>query len=622
MRRPATAVYWALPSLAALLIYWLGLNAWFSYDDFAWLSLNQRLKESGDLWNILLAPQAQGTIRPLSERAFFLVFHGLFGLDALPFHLAVFLTQFANLALLCAIARRLTGSRIAGLLAALLWIANGTLAVVMSWTSAYNQALCGFFILASFWCLLRYVDTGKVRYWILQWAAFLAGFAALEMMAVYPALAAGYTLLAARKHFRKTLWLLLPSAVYTVLHLRYAPGAVSGPYAMHLDGSMVRTLWTYWTWALCPVNLMQSILRLPDWMTYAAVLLLTTALLSFAAVRLRQGNRLGVFLAFWFLILIGPVLPLRDHMSDYYLTMPTIGLAILGGWALADAWKSRPSMKAAATALAGIYLVCSVPYAKAATRWQYDKSLESRALLQGLARAAELHPGKIIILTGLRSDLFWSAIRHRAHELVGIGELYIAPGAETAIERFDQLALVSDYVLPAPITARALEEGRAVVYSVDGDRPRNVTSVYAAAARARFARQEQPFLVEVGSQAFVDQIGPTWYQIEGKFRWMPKRATVSLHGPVTPDARLHLSGFCPSQQAVQKPLTLTVSVDGVIVGRPQISRSNAPFELVLPLSAQSLGKPKIEVAIEVDRTFSVPGDQRELGLIFGTIQVR
>jgi hypothetical protein len=243
-------------------------------------------------------------------------------------------------------------------------------------------------------------------------------------------------------------------------------------------------------------------------------------------------------------------------------------------------------------------------------------------LVLGLARAAELHPGKIILLTGLRSEMFWSAIRHRANELVGVRELYLAPGTEETIEKFEELALVSDYVLPAPITVRALEEGRAVVYSAEGDRLRNVTSVYAAGARARFSQQEQPFLVEIGSQAFAGQLGPTWHQIEGKFRWMPRRASVSLHGPLTRDAQLHLSGFCPPQQAVEKPLTVVVSVNGVVLGRPRISRSNALFDLSLPLPAQFAGKPKIEVTIEVDRTFTVPGDGRELGLIFGTIQVR
>ena len=141
MKRAAQAAYWAIPSLLCLAIYWLGLRAWFQQDDFAWLRLNTRLHETGNLWTLLFEPQAQGTIRPLSERTFFMALNGLFGFDALPFRIAVFLTQIANLLLLSTVAWRLTKSRAAGFLAPVLWICNNTLATVMSWTAAYNQAL-------------------------------------------------------------------------------------------------------------------------------------------------------------------------------------------------------------------------------------------------------------------------------------------------------------------------------------------------------------------------------------------------------------------------------------------------------------------------------------------------
>ena len=622
MRRVASAAYWTVPSLLCLVIYWLGLKAWFQQDDFAWLSLNRRLQQTGDLWTILFSPQAQGTIRPLSERVFFVLFHGVFGLDALPFRIAVFITQFANLALVCAIGRRLTRSNAAGLLAPILWVANGTLATVMSWTSAYNQALCAFFILASFWCLLRYVETGRRRYYAMQWVTFLLGFGALEINVVYPAIAVCFTFLAAREHFRKTLWLLLPSCAYTALHWHLAPSPTSGPYLMHLDGSMLQTLWTYWHWALSPIRLLPGGAGLPGWVLSSATLLLTAALVGFAVLQFRRGNRLGVFLVLWFLILIAPVLPLRDHLSDYYLTMPTIGLATLGAWALVEAWKGRWHKKLAALVLAAIYLCGSVPYARALTRWQYERSQGARALVLGLARAGELHPGKIILLTGLSSELFWSTIGDKAYELVGIRELYLAPGSEETIEKFEDLARVSDYVLPSAITLRALEDGRAVVYAVGEGRPRNVTSTYFAGARARFTEPEHPFRVDIGSQSFAGQLGPTWYPIEGAYRWMPKRATVSLHGPVTPGAQLHLSGFCPARQVASKPLGVTVSVDGKVIGQERLSKPDATFEMAFPMPAESLGKARVEVAIEVERTLSSASDRRELGLVFGTIRVR
>jgi hypothetical protein len=567
-------------------------------------------------------PQAQGTIRPLSERAFFMLFHGVFGLDALPFRIAVFTTQFANLALVCAIGRILTRSSAAGLLAAVLWITNGTLATVMSWTSAYNQVMCAFFILASFWCLLRYVETEKTRYNAIQWAAFLLGFGALEINVVYPAIAVCYTFLVARKHLRKTLWLLLPSIVYVSLHWHFAAKPTSGPYLMHLDLSMLGTLWTYWQWALSPVRLVQAGIVLPSWLLLSATAILTVALVGFAALQLKRGIRLGVFLVLWFLIVIAPILPLRDHLSDYYLTTPTIGLAILGSWGLIEAWKGRWPGKLGALAVAAIYIGSSVPVARAGARWHYERSQAARVLVLGLARAGELHPGKPIVLTGLSSELFWSTIGDKAYRLVGINELYLAPGSEETIEKFDQLARVSEFVLPPAIALQALENGRAVVYEVGEGRPRNVTSTYLMAARVRFAELEQPFRVDIGSPMFAGQLGPTWHSIEGAYRWMPKRATVQIHGPSTPNMRLHLSGFCPARQVASRPLGVTVRVDGTVVGEAQLSKPNAAFELAFPMPALSLGKASVEVAIEVARTFTVASDGRELGLVFGTIAVR
>src|SRR5260370_19850959 len=211
------AAYWLAPPRLCLAIYWRGLLAWFQADDFAWLALRLQVHDWRSLIHILFAPMAQGSIRPLSERGFFLVFEWLFGVSALPFRICVFLTQFANLALVAAIARRLTASRTAALWAAILWLVHSSLAIPLVWTSAYNQVLCGFFLLSAFWFLLRYVETGRRRDAAGQWVMFVLGFGALEITVVYPALAALYAYLCARKYFRTTWLLVVPSVLFLAL---------------------------------------------------------------------------------------------------------------------------------------------------------------------------------------------------------------------------------------------------------------------------------------------------------------------------------------------------------------------------------------------------------------------
>lgn len=617
--RAAAAAYWTAPQLICLAVYWLGLLTWFHQDDFAWLGLRLSVHDWPTFWRALFAPMAQGTIRPLSERVFFMAFEGAFGLQPLPFRICVFLTQFVNLALVCAIARRLTGSAAAGVLAPVLWTANASLAVAMSWTSAYNQVLCGFFLLLSFWLLLRWSETGQPRYYVAQWITFLLGFGALEVNVMYPALAASYTLLCARRHFLTTLPLFVPSALFTVAHNAAAPKAASGAYAMHLDASMLYTLIQYWKRALAPSH----IDVIAGWEQYATpfCIVLTVSLLACAWWKLRHGRPVAVFLIGWFLILLLPVLPLRDHISEYYLTLPTIGLAILAGWGFADAWKSRVVLRIPAIVLAAAYLAWSVPVAVIATEWRYERALMVRNLLWGVERVRELHPGKAILLAGIGSDLFWSAIVDKPFRLLGINDVYLTPGTENNIEPQPELGDPFQFVLPQRLARQAIEDRRAVVYSVSSGRLVNVTDAYLAYARTW--KVEEPRRVDVGRPEFAAQLGPTWYPIEAQgHRWMPEHATVRLGGPSAAGQKLTVSGYISGDQLKDGPVHLTVSVDGVAYPPVALNQPGSAFEFAFPLSKETLGKESVEISVDVDRTFTPPGDGRRLGAVFGVFAIR
>lgn len=622
MKRVARAAWWIIPGLVCLVVYWPGLRAWFQQDDFAWLALKLRLAETGDLWTVLFAPMAQGTIRPLSERLFFLGLYSVFGLEALPFRIVAFATQLVNLALAASITSRLTHSRTAGFCAALFWGVSSALALPMSWSSAYNQILCAFFLLTSFHFLLRHIETDRPRYWYAQWVSFLLGFGALEINVVYPALAASYALLCARKHLRKTLWLFIPSVIYAAAHWRFAPKPASGLYVMHFDTSMAGTLWTYWRWALGPERLALAGYEIPAWAVTAATAALTVGLLGFAAWQVRRGRLLAAFPLVWFVVVIGPVLPLRDHVSDYYLTVPAAGLAMLGGWAFASAWKGRTWWKAVAVAMALLYVAVSAPAARKAAQWNFERSRDVRTLVRGLERVHELHPDKIILLTGVGSDLFWAGINDKPYRLLGLRDVYLTPDSETGIKSHPDLGDAADFVLPAGPALQALESGRAVVYAAGSGRLRNVTALYRAVGRTRWVEKALPRRVDAGSPLFAGQLGPEWYPLEGGYRWMPKKATLRMGGPMKEGQKLSVSGFCPSKQLEVGPLRVTVAVDSTVFPPVVIEHGDVPFEFEFPLPGAVTGKPSMEVSVEVERTFVVPSDGRPLGLVFGTFVIR
>src|ERR1700733_8857107 len=94
------ALWWLVPIVFLIWLYREGLKTWFVADDFAWLSLLRSVHNFREVVAVLFAPAAQGTIRPWSERGFFLLFENLFGLGSLPFRICVFVTMAANLTLL------------------------------------------------------------------------------------------------------------------------------------------------------------------------------------------------------------------------------------------------------------------------------------------------------------------------------------------------------------------------------------------------------------------------------------------------------------------------------------------------------------------------------------------
>jgi hypothetical protein len=602
----------AVLAFFCLVVHGRGFTAWFRADDFTWLGLGLGVHSFSGLMKALFAPMAEGTIRPLSERAFFMAGYALFGLNSLPFRLIIFGTQFANLGLVASIGDRITGVRGAGFLSAMLWIINDSTATTLGWAAAYNQVLCAFFLLLAFHFLLRYIDTGSARYNVYQWLAFVAGFSAMELNIVYPALAAAYTLFCARKFLLRTLPMFAVSAVYGVVHHLVARPDPNPLYALHFTGAMVRGFGKYWAWTVGPLYFWTPI-HAPTWLVVAGTALVSLGLLAFAARR-----RAAWFALAWFVIAIAPVLPLRDHVTDYYAFVPAIGLSWLGGWAVIEAFRAGRNARYAALALAGIYVLLMMPRTLAASDWNYRLTIRARNLVEGLATVADLHPGKTVLLEGVDTDLFWNAVLDHPHRLIGLERLYLTPDSDHTIQGFPDLGDVKEFVLAPDLASAALDRGDVVVYDVRGPQLRNITSAYAERPRDLHL----PTRIDVADPLAASLLGPEWYGVDGNHRWMAKRATLQMAGPSTAEQKLYLRGVCPEGQLRSGPLPVTVTVDSVALPAATIRPGEQSFELAFPLPATAVARPSIAIALEVARTFHTATDKRDLGLAFGVFEIR
>ncbi len=486
-QRLGVVLYWVLPAIPFLWLYHRGLWCWFFGDDFSLLLL--AAFPDKEFWEAFFQPRAQGTFRPLSERLFFYFFYGWFGFDAFPYRLLVFGTQIMNLWLLAALTNRLTGKRLAGFVAASLWGVHHGLASSMTWTSAYNQVLCAFFLLLSFLLFLLFAESRRKRYYAAQWITFGLGLGALETMVVYPVVLLAYVLIANRRLWRHAAAMLPGSIAFAWLQLSAAPTASEGVYQTDFGlASLAAGFWHYTQRAL-----------VADELVGIAVAMVIAAV-AFAAYQAWRGTLLGLFLLAWFAITLGPYLPLPDHRLDYYLVLPSMGIAMLAGWAVSlafgrgdDGSRSRPAATIFARAPArivfqvgvvlfvGTFVFASVGRADREVSYFQPLSLAVKQLLSDTSRVRAEYPGKTILLANVPEMVFYLSIAHDAFRAVGVYDVSLTPDNQIN-RRADYAHPIEKYFLPVAETLLVLDRRQALVFDASGPRLVDITPQYSKLA--------------------------------------------------------------------------------------------------------------------------------------------
>lgn len=594
-----------VPVVVCLGVYWPGIQCWFRMDDFAWLGLWHEIHTRRDLLLALFEPRAQGAIRVISERLFFLSFYHWFGMDALPFRILVFATQAVNLLLVGQLAWKLTGHRWSLLAAPLIWGVNPALSAPMTWSSVYNQTLCACALLTALLLFIRYTETGARKFYWLQVLVFVIGFGVLEINAVYPGLALAWAVLRAPGYWKPVLPLFAVSGAYTLIHNHFAPKQRSGLYALLIDWQIPSTLGSYWVDGF------------GTWLKVSWILAGTA--LAFVGWRIARRDWAPAFAIAWFVLIIGPILPLRNHYSHYYLGIPTIGLGLLGAAALSIS--RTAASKLAVLATFALYGATAAPESRRLALDIRDRTREIRQLVLGVEHISKANPGKLILLSNVSSNLFWWGMNERPFRLLGIDRVFLVPGSETSIPDMPEYGDIREHILPPGQTVSALNRGQAVVYTVSGRELINVTRKYHAVASAVW-RPGLAAIVRIGDPVFADQLVTGWRPIETSYRWMEKRGVLRLSGPEKAGSSLRIEGYCPAVLLKPGPLEISVSVDGVRLGASAVSNPDVQFQFDTPLPASLAGKEQIEVALEASRGFPVEGEAYQLGVVITEVSIR
>ena len=409
---------------------------------------------------------------------------------------------------------------------------------------------------------------------------------------------------------------------YFLVHRAVAPLPKDGPYAVRVDSRIFHTVALYWKWSLLSQNWKN--LGHSAW-GGAAIVSIVSAVLAIFVIRQVMKSRYSVlFFVFWFPIALAPMLPLPGHYTDYYLTIPLIGLAMLGGYGLSEALGTTWTCRTVGLILLVAYLSVMIPINRIASRWWLDRTRPIRGLVLGVAAAHETNPDKTIVLEGITSALYDDAIAPAAFYPLGLDRVYLTPGSEDRIHPATDAGRLPEVILDPGTLRNAITHEQVVIYSDVGDHLRNVTGLWERSNSGRFSPTDQqpsqaPRRVEVGNSLFAYLLGPEWYDMESAgFRWMPRRATLRLGGPRSVSDRLLLEGYCPDRQLKAGPLHLSVSVDGIPLPGTEIGSTETRFRRLFVVAPSLAGRESVEVAISVDRVLHEPGG-RELGLVFGTI---
>jgi hypothetical protein len=402
------------------------------------------------------------------------------------------------------------------------------------------------------------------------------------------------------------------AAAYALFNRAMAQPQTSTVYTLYWDGSMVATFGTYLRMA---TGLWRPELtrEYAGWWT-AGEWLAAAGLVAGLGWLAWRREKWGLFGVVWFLATLGPIVPLKNHISDYYLTVPAIGLAMAMGIVVArrPVWALAPVLT---------YAAGSGYWARQTVNYNYARAEQGRALFGGVQEAARLHPGNLILLTAVSSEQYWGVMNDNPFRLVPGLKVYLAPGGDENIEKHPELGDPARFVLPGPAARAALEAGQAVVYSPAGGKLRNVTGLWLGIAKQRWGDELSP-LVDLGQSLLAGQLEKGWHPIEQGFRWSEGRASLRL-GATAEVRSLAIEGFRGGEGGARGEVTIVAAVNGVDVGRWAMPKEDSSLAVTAALpEGLDRGKP-VRVEVRITPVLREPGAEgRELGLAFVKIGLR
>jgi len=246
-----------------------------------------------------------------------------------------------------------------------------------------------------------------------------------------------------------------------------------------IGGGLVGNLAHYWATVLGPAEYYRTHggnLALTQFGTF----FLSVAILLWLVVRARRNDWIPAFGLIWFVVILGPLLPLLSHFTFYYTFLPSLGLAWLAGGAvvLSSSWPAR----SLAIACVALYVICEVPSTTSVRDWEQDRSRDVaqkqarlRVQVQEIRRR---QPTGAVFLSGIDMEQFWWGLCYGELYREGFSDLHVLPdAAEHGVPIPPaEWCFREDFQFSREETQRMLVAGQGHVYDVTQSPPKLLVS--------------------------------------------------------------------------------------------------------------------------------------------------
>ena len=317
----------AIALVAALLPFHRCFSFPFALDDYTFL-----YQVAG------LEPAPFSLRRWLAVHGWYALLLRLFGPDPRAWHVGSFVLHVVNAVWVFALARRLGASRAAAWIATGLFAASPLAFSVVYWAAGIQEIGSSFFVLAAAWI----AGSAGRRRWL---AVPLFALAMLCKESVLAAPLALALLWGPRGRRLAAAMFAAGIAVFVAggLHQRMLVANLESPYATAYDATLLVNLATLWVWFLSPWRAYPDRLAAPQpGLVLPAVALAGALAVYLAFTRGRHARVLGLA-CLWFVALLLPVLPLRQHTYAYYAYLPQVGFLVLAGAGLERLARRAPA---------------------------------------------------------------------------------------------------------------------------------------------------------------------------------------------------------------------------------------------------------------------------------------